>query len=83
MLILGTRDAGAVVLVDHRGARDDDTTLVNCLDHVSCANVSFCYYHYFLLMLSLGAGLAKSQGYRTSCTCCGARRGQRLTASGA
>jgi hypothetical protein len=49
MLILGTRDAGAVVLVDHRGARDDDTTLVNCLDHVSCANVSFLLLSLFFI----------------------------------
>jgi hypothetical protein len=41
MLILGTGDTGAGVLVARGGARDDHMALINCLERVSCAKVSF------------------------------------------
>jgi hypothetical protein len=41
MLILGTRGARVGDLVAYEAAQDDDTALVDCLERVSCAEVSF------------------------------------------
>jgi hypothetical protein len=41
MLVLGTGDAGCGVLVVGEDARDDDVTLLNCLERVSDAKVFF------------------------------------------
>jgi hypothetical protein len=40
MIILGTGGAGASALVAHNVARDDDTTLIDCFELVSCVKVS-------------------------------------------
>jgi hypothetical protein len=77
MLVLGTGGAGAGSLVAGEAARDDYTALVDCLERVSCANVSslviiiVCIYVYFLL----GATLGKILEYATSHACCGDGRG--------
>jgi hypothetical protein len=40
MLILFTGGVGVSALVAREAARDDDATLVDCLERVSCAKVS-------------------------------------------
>jgi hypothetical protein len=81
LLVLGTGDAGAIILVGHRGARND-TSMVNCLERISCAKVSFfVIFVIYLCLPFLGIGLGKISEYTTSRACCGAIRGQRLTAS--
>jgi hypothetical protein len=78
MLILSTGGAGGGDLVVHEVVRDDDTTLVDCLERVSCTKVSaiviitVCIYVYLVL---LGATLGKISKYIASRTHYGARRG--------
>jgi hypothetical protein len=56
ILILGTGGAGAGGLVVCEAAQDNDTTLVDCLEHVSCAKVSalaiiiVCVYVYLFFV---------------------------------
>jgi hypothetical protein len=70
--------AGAGGLVVCEAAQDNDTTLVDCLEHVSCAKVSalaiiiVCVYVYLFL---LGATLHKISEYAASRACYGAGRG--------
>jgi hypothetical protein len=60
--VLGTGGAGASDLVLCEVARDDDTSLVDCLEHVSCvkvlALVIIIVYTYIYLLL-LGATLGE------------------------
>jgi hypothetical protein len=56
MLILGTGGARGGDLVVHEVVRDDDMTLFDCLEHVSCVKVSaiviitVCIYVYLLFI---------------------------------
>jgi hypothetical protein len=65
-------------LVVREAARDNDTTLVDCLEHVSCVKVSalatiiVCVYVYLFL---LGATHGKISEYAASLACYGAGRG--------
>jgi branched-subunit amino acid permease len=78
MLVLGTGGAGAGGLVVREAMRGNDTTLIDCLERVSCARVFAlaiiiaCVYIYLFL---LGATLGEISEYATSHTCYRARRG--------
>jgi hypothetical protein len=54
MLVLGIGSAGAGDSVVHKAVQDDDTSLVDCLERVSCTKVSaiviiiVCIYVYLL-----------------------------------
>jgi hypothetical protein len=84
--ISGTGGGGASDLVVCEVVQDDDTSLVDCLERVSCAKVSalviiiICTYVYLLL---LGATLGEVSEYSTSHACCGPRSDYYLTTSGA
>jgi hypothetical protein len=74
--ILGAGGARAGDLVVPEAAQDDDASLVDCLERVSCAKVSalviiiICSY----IFLLLGTTLGELSEYSTSRVHCGARR---------
>jgi hypothetical protein len=86
MPVSGTGGGGASDLIVCEAAQDDDTSLVDCLEHVSCVKVSalviivICTYVYLLL---LGAIHGEVSEYSTSCACCGPRSDYYFTARGA
>jgi hypothetical protein len=85
MLVLGAGDAGAGVLVVSVGARDDDMTLLSCLEHVSYAKVFYGNSYYYLFMFNFCfsrrytckiSDCGEVSGCVASRTGCGAGRGQ-------
>jgi hypothetical protein len=76
MPIFGTGGVGAGDLVVCKVVQNDDVSLVDCLERVSCMKISILVFivvctHVYLLLL--GATLGEISEYSTSHVCCGAR----------
>jgi hypothetical protein len=83
MLILGTGGAGAGGLVVREAARDNSTTLVDYLEHVSCVKVSalatiiVCVYIYLFFVrrytwqdLRIRSKYCTLRGWKRLTLCC-------------